>query len=828
MPALALLALLAVVPSPQERPFARAVIADEPVAREDFERGAGGWHAAHDAEVGTRDGALLVTTLGSDPYLRGPEVRATGDFVVRLRARFDVGGEGQVFFTTRSEPHEAERRSARFAFPRGEWATLECPLGEVEELTRLRLDPGAGRGEVAIDWIELRRRVLHPLAIEGLRQDEHGVVASVRNHGDRPVGGIAPGTVAERAFHAETDGPFAAADVRVGAGDLPPLAHRAYVLTDEGGDGLPAIGDGDVRVAIHPDGRGALVSLEGTRGAALFPLVSRDGRAVTFPRIETAGASAVLTADGVVVELRVADGEVHVKVRAEREVEGPVLRTVAPQERALFAGLEFLAAGEASSSNADIETDARWRFAPDPALVTLPLIASEQGGHVVALIWRGRRTRPTFLTPNRLDGDDGVRASLRGAAIDARVLVRAGTIEDAIDVVARGLPEVPEAPLPRAGWAELCRGSLAGPLAGAGGFGHCAEARWPRQPFADHLSAWFRLTGEVHALAGPGKPVVPGGAHQRDDTIWLVTGRAAKWLEVRGDEAARLRRDQREDGSFRYDGPYRRGHYEDTSSGHCLLRAATLLDHARLTGDPASRDAGLRALAFAARFRTPRGAQTWELSLHTPDVMAAAHGVRAHVLAFELTGDRAFLERARTWARRGLPFVYLWDDDDAYATIAVYGATNWRAPLWLGLPVQWCGVVYAQALAELARHDDDPRWRQVALGILRRAQHMQYPDGPLAGCLPDVFVLDGGIRAGPSINPCALLFLDATLAGLPAGLSLAVAPDGTRVVAPFPVRVEGGVAVVSAHDGVRYQVVVDGDRVLDVGSRGEDRVPLGR
>ena len=39
----------------------------------------------------------------------------------------------------------------------------------------------------------------------------------------------------------------------------------------------------------------------------------------------------------------------------------------------------------------------------------------------------------------------------------------------------------------------------------------------------------------------------------------------------------------------RYDGPFRRGHYEDTANGICALPATRLLEHARLTGDRSDR-----------------------------------------------------------------------------------------------------------------------------------------------------------------------------------------------------------------------------------------------
>ncbi len=58
--------------------------------------------------------------------------------------------------------------------------------------------------------------------------------------------------------------------------------------------------------------------------------------------------------------------------------------------------------------------------------------------------------------------------------------------------------------------------------------------------------------------------------------------------------------------------------------------------------------------------------------------------------------------------------------------------------------------------------------------------------------------------------------------------SLAVAADGGhRVAAPFPVTIGQGQAHVRARAGTKYQVLVDGRRIVEVDSRGEDVVPLG-
>ena len=340
---------------------------------------------------------------------------------------------------------------------------------------------------------------------------------------------------------------------------------------------------------------------------------------------------------------------------------------------------------------------------------------------------------------------------------------------------------------------------------------------------ADCVSAIWRVSGEV-----PQPPRLQlGGAHVRNPVSFFVTGRAAEWLQIVNHRAENLRRTQQPDGSYRYDGKYARGHFEKTASGICARPAYQLLEHAYDTGNRESLTAGLKTLDFMKRFRTPRGAQTWEVPLHTPDILASAHAVWAYVRAYQLTGRCEHLDEARRWAVTGLPFVYQWSNRATmlYATTPVLGATNWRAPNWIGLPVQWCGTVYAYALLLLAEHERTLDWRQVAEGILICGEQMQYPDGPSKGCLPDVFDLKTQHRRPADINPGALVSLRLRIADRLDALD--VATDGKhRVVAPFPVKIRDGKAHIQARAGLKYQVLIDGQRIVDVASVGNDVIPL--
>ena len=85
-----------------------------------------------------------------------------------------------------------------------------------------------------------------------------------------------------------------------------------------------------------------------------------------------------------------------------------------------------------------------------------------------------------------------------------------------------------------------------------------------------------------------------------------------------------------------------------------------------------------------------------------------------------MTGDPAFLARAKYWAWTGLPFICMWNMQDVstmrYNAIAVIGSTFYTHS-WLGLPVVWCGLVYAYSIQDLAEFDDSFPWPTIAQGI---------------------------------------------------------------------------------------------------------------
>lgn len=203
-------------------------------------------------------------------------------------------------------------------------------------------------------------------------------------------------------------------------------------------------------------------------------------------------------------------------------------------------------------------------------------------------------------------------------------------------------------------------------------------------------------------------------------------------------------------------------HFEDHANGYSATVLFYILEAARLSGNDDLIKKGIFILDRMTEIYAnsePRGAQTWEIPLHTPDIMASAYLVKCYVLAYSMTLDKKYLEQAEYWAWTGIPFVYLATPTPGpvgtYSTIAVYGATSWESPNWIGLPVQWCGLVYASALRMLAKYEPNGPWAEVASGITATGLQMSYPAETKSrvGLLPDSYNLKFQRRNGPDINP---------------------------------------------------------------------------
>ena len=534
--------------------------------------------------------------------------------------------------------------------------------------------------------------------------------------------------------------------------------------------------------------------------------------------------------------------ELSFKMNSTDKLFGPVFRPFGRMEQAVLSGVEYIEKGEHSSSTADLKTPEHVRFAPKPLLLTIPFAGIITDRCSFGLMWNDPlETRLIFATPDFLEGKQpldpmGHRISLFGSKMDGVLRItsaydpKSETIEDAIlwAVKKRELPRLPDIPRTLEQQQKL---NLAGFMDSELKASSEETLKWYHailpgggQPFGainsgDFASTIWQITGK---LPSGNHTYSRGGAHLENPCAFFITGLTQNWLDQINAISKGQRNSQKEDGSFRYSGQYLKGHWEDTASGFCGNIVVQLFDHYRYTGDADSLAAAIKGTDFLNKQRTPRGAQTWELSLHTPDIMGSAWCCIANTRAFEATQKTEYLHEAKRWAISGLPFVYQWETFLGgkewpvmlYATTPVLGATNWVAPNWIGLPVQWCGLDYAEALFIFAPYDDSLDWKKVAEGILIAGEQMQYETGPSVGLLPDSWVIAEQRPQPFDINPAVLGRLRRRVNGQLAALDVKVSPDGqTRVVAPFPIKFDGNGYTIDAPEVADFQIIVNGQVV---------------
>lgn len=649
------------------------------------------------------------------------------------------------------------------------------------------------------------------------------------------------------------------------------------------------IQDGDLQVRFAPDASGAEIYLKGARVAVIFPLVCEegDGAAIlpepqipTFDKPQSDAATTRLAPvfrsasdDGKEIEFdlcdlpidsyrkalndkaeqnaaidpsmivgslkfKLADGKIYFDYDSPRRVHAPVVRVLGKMTQAVFPGVEYLEEGERSSSTADIETEEAIRYAPPIDWITQPFASIVTDRASVSLLYDDPKAQPVFAAPDFLDGDETtsrVNICAKNGSGQIRV-VPTEPIENAIlwFVNAYGLPELPKSPYTREELdSVMLYGLQKSALRTPEGWSHAVLKKGPPYAFtpnygSDFISTIWEITGEL--------PDVPrldfGGGHIANYNAFLLKRQGQRLANSLNGQIAKLIQEQKKDGSFRYSGKYLKGARYNYASGDCGNKLFTLMAAYQLTGDKRALDAVEKGLAFVNKLPTPAGAQTWELSLHTPDIMGSSRCALANVMAYEATGKDEYLAAARRWAITGIPFVYLWEDPELtpgeqplmkYATIAVFGATGWVAPNWMGRPVQWCGLDYAYALILLAKHDKTVDWLKIADGIVSSAECQLYRDDEPAfkGLLPDSVKIDSQVRYPAAINPTVVHMLRRMIDGRPTNVSVADVA-GRRVVSPYPVEVNGNQATITAKAGVQYDVMIDGKEIRTIESKGKD------
>ena len=482
---------------------------------------------------------------------------------------------------------------------------------------------------------------------------------------------------------------------------------------------------------------------------------------------------------------------------------------------ALFPGLEYLQGDEESSSTLDFAPILAKRLVPDPHKVTIPLMAVETEDALVALMWDqnqkwdGTRTMPAaaFASPNFVDGQANHLMQLflppvpeyttendlkpnkpyqmaAGQTLTLRqsLLIAPGEkVLDAVDhwtATYGGTPPPAKAPrdlsaelaLARYGfmktvWDETLQKSR-----------HCVGWAPANAPgFATLLLFDARVSGNAEARQraeliaqntinqqGKAGLLAPNNCHILNGELPFHYGYLAETYDAMRIAAYGAIGGQSKEGSWAFypaKGNEALGKPGTAELGTCARPAWVIMRYARYTGDARALEAGLKALKYMdAHFVVPRGAQGWECPVHEPDILASGYAVGAFLEGYRATGDKRWLDGAVYWARTGLPFLYYWDDGKLpgmrYATIPVFGSTFFTHS-WLGLPVQWCGLVYAYHLQHLAQYDKSQPWARLAAGMTVSGMYQQFGDESpeLKGTYPDSWRLTTNTRNAPFINP---------------------------------------------------------------------------
>lgn len=473
----------------------------------------------------------------------------------------------------------------------------------------------------------------------------------------------------------------------------------------------------------------------------------------------------------------------------------------------LFPGLEFLGPGERSSAKDFVAPPGNLRYVPNGNKITLPLMAVTAQGGTYGLMWDplqtwdGTHDRPAalFAAPNtwenqanhllRLfapgtpDGLEENRDRLSeaypfqpGQMLRLSAALFAAPAQDtlsALDVyldyarLNEQLAASDALKWPRS-WLEesaLCLRSYTQSTwdASTPGWHYALPDPWgPGSNPAVSLHLWVTtLTGKQDdsaqalrrmvrgTLSSPVAGGQPNGWFYQPALTLQLNGSLSD-LRAPLKHALEITARQRADGSWGFPGNAGAatfGQEGDTSNGYTATQAFQVLYYARLSGNPTLVSAGRKALDYlAAQPLHPEGAQTWELSLHVPDLLAASWVMQSFIEGYRLTGETRYLALAERWALSGLPFIYTWNAPDRpvmrYTTIPVFGASNYTSP-WFGRPVMWNGLDYALGLQALAAEQSGAGitglldWRRLAEGIAAATAQMQPEEGPYAGMYPD-------------------------------------------------------------------------------------------
>ena len=772
------------------------------------------WTAPHDAAVSATGDGLQFQITGPDPFVHGPArdypIHETGWLEVTLRS--DQVGNGQIFWY-RDGAREPD--SIRFSVPTTDWTTIKVPIPALGPGFQLRFDPPGESGRCVVRSIvgSPRRLYAEPTWRTPPRLTATNYPLAEVHSGRltwQQIGGwgenvilwngqvIAQGHPRPPWGWVE-DGQLKWAD---------PTAPAEKFEVDQTGSGITVK---------------SRVSTPSGRTLVLQQLIApgREDNTIDVQTTWTAGQEIdILFAPLLLIHPReeVFGPEPHQALfsgveclenepsSSERNLRGPQALRRVPEPTKITFPLMTVASDKVWMS-LDWTVDDRVA-----ALFDVPDRIWHSGGPVFGLIAPGSATsqRPDGALlpyePVHLAAGDQLVAKATLSAGSGVLHVRPGSLLEAESLskytgttvipavqgwVRRHTPPRVDGTKERAAMTNFldvaAHGWLDSRLRHGHQFSHAVGSNFGAQPAADAALWMDWLSTRVHepgladrlrAASTAAIAEVPVSAwhasqigHIRQPLVPLVYGHVAENLVALKEEARQWVQRLGTNGVMAYSPSP--GHV-DLSETHGSREAnglvskpiQTILQAAFITGDPGLREDGLRLLRTLDRwkFGVPRGAQSWEVPLHAPDILASAQLADAYRLGAILSNnDPVLLQQAEYWAWTGVPFVRLnatgLDSVGYFATTPVLGATEYVAPNWIGLPVQWCGLVYARTLLDLAEVSGNKGWYPMARGIAWSGvrQSHTHEDPGLIGLLPDSFDLKAQVRNPVPINPATLL-----------------------------------------------------------------------
>ena len=764
--------------------------APETVTFFDFTQGTQGWIPAHSVDnfEGTSEG-LAFDCVGDDPYVTGPPVEnmPLGNRVLlTVRMKSDHDGTAQIFYGPQFLGDHVDIN----VIADGEWHDYEALLPVQLPGTRLRIDPANMARHVVVAWIKglemkplMRSKFVRPQPVE-IGQD-----------GPRVTSGNV--TIAH---DGKTWGGFAV----VVDGETMAASH------------------GQSRIGVAIDGEPTYLDLQ---DAVFSWAMEGGSLKTAVKAKDTGGAQWTLSRTFVPApDADTVDVTTTVTVDANRDLfHLPMVTLFAgmgtfgtEKTQAVLPGVEYLA-NEPSSSEADVRGEKANRRIVDDYRLCSTMMSVVANDRYVAMAWdRADHPAPVFDSPDRVFQSGGHLMGLWYPAVGecriesefdiyrtfpmaantpisltARIFGGSGaTINPAMQHYIKlkgGLLPIPEYKGGlQAAINLLAHGWLDSALQEDGTWRHAVWGETFKPAVAADAPGymlWLAEFTEDAALAERLRKGAERGLERvRATNGW--NGRCSHVVrpfvplifgDLESNIEGRVRGAQQSLGAFdpqglvryrpRPGGPdYGSTHWENHANGLSANQLAPAMEAAALSGDESLAAQALAVLdkqLAIYRDTVPRGAQTWEMPLHTPDILASAHVLRCCDLAYMLTGDPKYIEAGRYWAETGLSMVYLDPPTEGptglYATTAVLGATAWAAPYWIGQPVQWCGLVYRSALQDFAKSDvaRGAFWSQVARGITRSGLQQTFPldDESRQGLLPDFFHLKPQKSDGPAISP---------------------------------------------------------------------------